>query len=83
MRSLLNCKFFEGYDGPLQYTMDNDNPDQVISILPISSDYTDGGKSCFTYFAMYNTENSYLLLQNINWACYSQLPLIGRSGKIF
>lgn len=33
--------YFEGYDGPLHYTMVNDNPDQVISILPIS-DSMDG-----------------------------------------
>lgn len=32
---------FKGYDGPLQYTMVNDNPDQVISILPVS-DSMDG-----------------------------------------
>lgn len=39
--------FILGYDGPLHYTMVNDNnPDQVISILP-SPDSIDGN---FFYF---------------------------------
>lgn len=35
--------YFVGYDGPLQYTMsqDNNNPDQVISILS-KSDQLEG-----------------------------------------
>lgn len=33
---LVNGANFEGYDGPLQYSMSVDNPDQIISVLSSS-----------------------------------------------
>lgn len=30
--------YFQGYDGPMQYSMSEDNPDQVISIIPAQTD---------------------------------------------
>ncbi|GLV37159.1 king tubby [Carabus blaptoides fortunei] len=36
--SSANRRELHGYDGPMQYSMSKDNPDQVISIAPTNSD---------------------------------------------